>query len=124
MGVSARTTEALRAEGFDAIHLNDEGLNRLADSAILLKARDENRVVLTFDLDFGELLAASGGETPSVVIFRMSDRRPVVVLDRTRLIFGSCREVLLAGAIVVVEDSGYRVRRLPLKWRGGASERE
>ena len=53
MGVSARTTEALRAEGFDAIHLNDEGLNRLADSAILLKARDEDRVVLTFDLDFG-----------------------------------------------------------------------
>lgn len=49
----------------------------------------------------------------------MSDRRPVVVLDRTRLILGSCREVLLAGAIVVVEDSGYRVRRLPLKWRVG-----
>lgn len=62
-GVSARTTKALRIDRFDAIHLNDEGLNRLANSAILLKTRDENRVVLTFDLDFGELLAVSGGRS-------------------------------------------------------------
>lgn len=37
---------------------------------ILEKALDEGRVLLTHDLDFAELLAASGGKAPSVIVFR------------------------------------------------------
>ena len=58
MGVSMTMVRALRAAGYDATHLAGEGLQRLPDPDILAKAKDEYRIVLTFDLDFGALLAA------------------------------------------------------------------
>jgi predicted nuclease of predicted toxin-antitoxin system len=57
MGVSLSTVRALRSDGHNAVHLREEGLNRLPDAEILEKARQEQRVILTFDLDLGDLLA-------------------------------------------------------------------
>lgn len=57
MGVSLSTVRAFRADGHDAVPLREEGLSRLPDAEILAKARREQRIVLTFDLDFGDLLA-------------------------------------------------------------------
>ena len=76
MGISPKTISSLQSLGQDAVHLHNEGLDRLPDSAILQKARDEQRVLLTHDLDFGELIAASEASMPSVVIFRLRNMRP------------------------------------------------
>jgi predicted nuclease of predicted toxin-antitoxin system len=59
MGVSITTVEALRATDHDAVHLREEGLIRLPDPEIITKAAGEGRVVLTFDLDFGDILAVA-----------------------------------------------------------------
>ena len=69
MGISPRTVGFLRDMGYDAAHLHDEGLDRLSDPDILAKARRERRVLLTHDLDFGELVAVSEARLPSVVTF-------------------------------------------------------
>lgn len=61
MGISPRVVEELRQKGHDAVHLAEQGLHRMVDGDILQKARQENRVLLTHDLDFGELLAAWRG---------------------------------------------------------------
>ena len=53
--------------------LHEGGLHRLPDSAILEKARNEERILLTHDLDFGELVAA---RLPSVVVFRLRSMQP------------------------------------------------
>jgi len=45
MGVSHSVVHALRMSGYDAVHLFDEGLMRLEDASIIVKARQENRVV-------------------------------------------------------------------------------
>ena len=58
MGVATSTVRARVAAGHDAVHLSAQGLQRLADDQILVKARDEKRIVITFDLDFGDLLGA------------------------------------------------------------------
>jgi predicted nuclease of predicted toxin-antitoxin system len=52
MGVDQRIVDWLRAQGHDAIHLREQGLFRAADEDIFAKAIAENRIVLTFDLDF------------------------------------------------------------------------
>jgi predicted nuclease of predicted toxin-antitoxin system len=64
------------------IHLRGLGLGRLSDQAILDKAREERQVVLTFDLDFGDLLAAAGQGLPSVILFRLRDETPGSVTPR------------------------------------------
>ena len=66
MGISPATVAFRRSMGHEATHLREEGLERLPDTAVLEKARIENRVLLTHDLDFGELIAASGAVLPSV----------------------------------------------------------
>jgi predicted nuclease of predicted toxin-antitoxin system len=55
MGVSRRVIEWLRAAGHDAVHFRDEGLQRLPNADIFQKVFDEQRIVLTFDFDFGEI---------------------------------------------------------------------
>jgi hypothetical protein len=62
MGISLRTVEQLRQQGYDAMHLAEQRLERLADADILAKARTEGRVLLTVDLDFAQLSAMSSGE--------------------------------------------------------------
>lgn len=76
MGISPKVVTFLADEGHDAVHLHEQGLDRLPDSEILRKARDEMRILLTHDLDFGELVAASGDRLPSVVIFRLRNMQP------------------------------------------------
>ncbi|MCX7924205.1 MAG: DUF5615 family PIN-like protein [Fimbriimonadales bacterium] len=108
------TVQALRAAGYESSHLHEENLQRLADEEILEKARREERIVLTCDLDFGDLLAASGAGLPSVILFRLSNYTPEYLNPRLFQVLAECEPVLNEGAIVIVQDSRYRVRRLPI----------
>lgn len=104
----------LREAGYEAIHLREEGLQRLPDPEILEKVRQEERIILTFDLDFGDLLAASSDPLPSVIIFRLQRTLPSFVSARLLAVLSESSEDLETGAIVMVEDSRYRLRRLPI----------
>jgi predicted nuclease of predicted toxin-antitoxin system len=114
MGVSWRVIEWLRSAGHDAVHLREQGLQRLPNGAILLKGFAEQRIVLTFDLDFGEILAGSAGKVVSVVVFRLHDTRTDHVIKRLRTVLDQSSAELTAGAIVVVEEGRHRVRKLPI----------
>ncbi len=115
MGVSMTNVAALRTNGHDVKHLRDEALHKLPDSQILDKARHEGRTVVAFDLDFGDLLAAGGQTGPSVVILRLADQTPASVNPRLLAALARCKAELAGGAVVIVEESRYRVRRLPIK---------
>lgn len=113
-GVSPATIEFLRGLGHDAIHVRDIGLHRAADREIVDLARAESRYVLTFDLDFGEILALGVLDGPSVVIFRLSDERPASVNGRLAVVIRERSDDLASGSLVLIEDDRYRVRRLPI----------
>lgn len=117
MGISPKTIEFLRQQGHDAVHLHQEGLDTLPDPEILRKARQEGRILLTHDLDFGELLAASGARLPSVIIFRLKNMRPEQVNRALRVILADYAETLRAGCILSITEKQIRVRLLPVKSR-------
>lgn len=114
MGVSQQVVEWLRTNGHEAVHLRDEGLHRLPNGEIFQKAGREQRIVLTFDLDFGEILAASGGQTVSVILFRLRNTRSDFVIQRLVDVLTHSSAELSKGAIVIVEDARHRVRILPI----------
>lgn len=120
MGVSMTTVRDLRSLGHDVAHLRDEGLQTMADADILAKARREARVILTLDLDFGDLLALGAFESPSVVLFRLSDARPSAENPRLRQFLDEAGDRLAKGALVLVQDNRYRVRALPIRAGSGA----
>ncbi len=114
-GISPKTAEFLRRNGHDAIHVREVAMQRAPDRQLVDKARDEDRVVLTFDLDFGEILALGVVASPSVVIFRLSDERTNSVNQRLQQVIAEQAEALASGALILVEDTRYRIRRLPIR---------
>ena len=114
MGISWRTTRWLSECGHDAVHLVEQGLEKASDQEIVDKAVAEQRVILTMDLDFPHLLAASRGSTPSVILFRLSDEAPTVVNRHLAFVLEHFSEDLDSGAIVSVRDGHLRVRKLPI----------
>ena len=115
MGVSFRIAAWLRSQGHDAVHLGEAGLHRLPDGEIFRKAFAEGRIVLTFDLDFSEILAFSAGDHASVVLFRLRNTRTDHVRERLSAVLPDAGPALEKGAVVVVEESRYRIRTLPLR---------
>jgi predicted nuclease of predicted toxin-antitoxin system len=114
MGISPGIVFWLRNNEHDAVHLHDEGLGRLADIEVLEKARIENRIVLTHDLDFGELMAFSHQKQPSVIIFRLRDMRPVNVQKYLGEIIENHDDLFDDGIIASVTERRIRIRRLPI----------
>jgi predicted nuclease of predicted toxin-antitoxin system len=118
MGVAQSTVQWLRNEGHDAVHLREENLHRLPNGAIFEKAYAESRIILTFDLDFGEIIALSGGKPVSVILFRLHNTTAAHVRERLKKVLEDSGDDLEKGAIVVVEESRHRTRRLPIGAQG------
>ena len=114
MGVSQRVVTWLQDPGHDAIHLRDEGLQTLADGEIFTKAVRESRIILTWDLDFTEILALSKTGIVSAVVFRLMNTRSDHVIARLERVLSESAQDLEEGAIVSVEEGRHRVRPLPL----------
>ena len=113
-GISPRTVEFLTQLGHEAVHVRTLGMQRAADPEIVERARADSSVVLTFDLDFGEVLALGVLKRPSVIIFRLSDERSSSVNQRLSAVLAERLSELDSGALILVEDTRYRVRKLPI----------
>jgi predicted nuclease of predicted toxin-antitoxin system len=115
MGVSMTTVAAIRTLKHEIIHLREVDLIRLSDEEIVLKAANEKRIVLTMDLDFGQIIALTRRSVPSTILFRMRNQSPSAVTPRLLRVLEECQLPLESGAFITVEDQGYRVRPLPLR---------
>ena len=111
MGVSPVTVAFLRKIGYEALRLPEVGLERRSDADVIAYAVDHGQVILTFDLDYPALLALNPSSRASVIVFRTVSADPEWInqrLDQTLVLLA---DALNNGAIVVVEDDRYRVRR-------------
>lgn len=72
--ISSRLEPLLTRAGHDVIHTSDRNLQGKVDDEVLSAARDEGRVLVSADTDFGELLAKQGLTLPSLVLFRQGNR--------------------------------------------------
>ena len=64
--------------GHDAIHVRELGLQRAGDREIVDRALADLRILLTFDLDFGEILALGDLTGPSTVAFSWQTSAPTL----------------------------------------------
>jgi predicted nuclease of predicted toxin-antitoxin system len=90
------------------------GLRAATDRVVLQVARDDDRVLVSADTDFGTLLAASHETGPSVVLVRRVVGRRVEQL--AGLLLANLPQVaddLHHGSMVIGDDS-MRIRRLPI----------
>ncbi|MGH7909888.1 MAG: DUF5615 family PIN-like protein [Thermodesulfobacteriota bacterium] len=121
MCVDIRVADWLRSKGHDAVHLREQGLQRLANGEIFKKATSENRAVLTFDLDFSEIAALTRERQTSLIVLRLQNARYQHVIDRLSAVLAESADALVKGAVISVEESRHRIRYLPV---GTQSDKE
>jgi predicted nuclease of predicted toxin-antitoxin system len=115
MNLSPRWVELLANAGIEAAHWSTLGSSSAPDAEIMAFAKVNGYVVLTHDLDFSAILAATQGEKPSVMQIRSEDISPDVigrpVIDALRQMAAELDE----GALLTIEPNRTRLRLLPLQ---------
>ena len=107
----ADAVKALRERGNDVLWVRETHPG-ITDEKVLALAIAENRVLVTFDKDFGELAFRSKlPATTGIILFRIRKRSPAFVVQRAIESLASRTE--WAGYFSVVEEDRLRVTRLP-----------
>jgi len=112
--ISPRTVEFLRSLGHDVIRVNSILPITSSDISIVAYATNEQRIILTQDLDFSAIIALLGSKLPSLITLRLSSSRIEYVNAVLEKNLPMLEQDVLAGMIVTVEDDRIRRRSLPI----------
>lgn len=115
MNLSPRWVATLIDAGHEAKHWSQAGAHSAPDTEIMSYAVANGFVVLTHDLDFSAILAATQGRKPSVVQVRADDVRPAAIGRQVLSALRQMEAELEQGALLTVDPSRTRLRVLPLR---------
>lgn len=100
----------LRESGYDIKHIAYE-MHSVADTDVIDFAIQENRIILTFDGDYGTLIFKFGYRPPGVVYFRLENITPD---EPARFVMSIVRsEYPIEHMHTVIESDKIRQRRIP-----------
>jgi predicted nuclease of predicted toxin-antitoxin system len=114
MNLSPAWVPLLRSAGWETAHWSEVGAATAADVDIMAWAKAKGFTVITNDLDFSAILAATRAEGPSVVQIRAQDLSPAALGPTLLAVLRTHAHVLQAGAILTLDLRTARVRTLPL----------
>ena len=115
MNLSPSWVDRLAGHGFEAVHRSTIGAATAPDVEILTWANEHQFVVITNDLDFSAILAASARTTPSVVQIRTQDLLSDSVVSTVVHALEAHRDHIQRGALLSIDEAATRVRVLPLR---------
>jgi len=89
----------------------DESLAGREDRFIFVAAREENRLLLTQNLDFSDLRTFRPGTHPGIVLIRLRDPSRRRLVERFHQVLQTEKLDTWDGCFVVISDKKLRVRR-------------
>ncbi len=104
----------LNDQGHDAVHASSLKLDQAADWELLSYAAREQRVVITADTDFPQLIALSQQYIPGVVLFRGGNYSRQEMQELLNHVIQTMSEESLHNSVSTVDRKRIRQRRLPL----------
>ncbi|GET37603.1 DUF5615 family PIN-like protein [Microseira wollei] len=104
--------EALRQAGHDVSWIRTDAPG-ISDAQVLQPAQAEERILLTFDKDFGELaFRVQLPATIGIILFRIKAPCGAAVAQKVLVAISSCDD--WAGNFSVIEDDRIRMRALKI----------
>jgi len=113
-GLPRSTASLLNEASQDAVHVGDVGMADATDSAILLRAAHEDRIIVTLDADFHSLLVLNGSFRPSVIRIREEGLKGEALATLILQIARQFTRELECGCVMSYRDGKIRFRKLPL----------
>jgi predicted nuclease of predicted toxin-antitoxin system len=113
MNLSPGWIDFLVTSGFEAVHWSSIGRGDESDAELMRWAAAHGHIVLTADLDFGAILAATQRRQPSVIQIRADVPTPAAAGEVVLSAIRHARAELEGGAILSVDTGRARLRLLP-----------
>ena len=108
--VSARLVKLLREAGHDVAYVAEMAAGA-SDTDLIGLARRENRLLLTDDKEFGELVIRRRWAVPGLILMRIASDDPQARWKRLQAAIVRFNESFY-GRYVVIEESRFRIRQL------------
>jgi len=109
-----KAVQGLRDGGHDVLWIRETSPG-ITDPEVMRIAVEEQRIIVTFDKDFGEL-AVTGQDRnpPAIILLRISKPSPAETAETVIRILNSRRDWI--GHLTVIDDNHIRMRPLE-NWR-------
>jgi predicted nuclease of predicted toxin-antitoxin system len=112
--IPGKTVRGLRDGGYDVLWIRETSPG-ITDPEIIRIAVEEQRIIVTFDKDFGELAVTGQGQNPpAIILLRISKPSPATTAETINEILSSREDWL--GHLTVIDDNHIRMRALN-NWR-------
>jgi len=103
-------TNVLRDAGHDAVSVVDQQLGGQPDDSLAAVCQQEGRVVVTLDLDFGDIRAYPPADYPGIIVLRLARLDRQRVLSVMRRLVTLVDQESLVGKLWIVDESSVRMR--------------
>lgn len=114
MNLSPDWVPLLVSHGWDASHWSQVGQGNAPDTELMNWAREHQRIILTQDLDFSQLLHVTSETGPSVVLLRMDNEFEPAARAHVCSAIALAEKALSQGALLTISANRVRLRHLPL----------
>ena len=102
--VSPAVVRILRHARHNVWDIKEEGWQGASDERIMMQARKTGRVIISEDLDFGNLRRFPLVHHPGAVLIHYQNMRPHDVAHRLLRFLNSVKPQALKGAVLVLEE--------------------
>jgi predicted nuclease of predicted toxin-antitoxin system len=102
--------EILRNEGYDALSVWEQNLGGHPDSDISTVCRAEERILITLDTDFANIIAYPPDEHNGMIVIRTMDQSKPIVMNYIRRIADFMRSESPDRRLWIVDADRLRVR--------------
>lgn len=108
--ISAVAKDLLAEFGYDADTVADEGMAGVSDPHLFKTCQVEQRLLITFDIGFGDVRVYPPAQHAGIVLLRLSDQQPQATLDVLRRVLLSQDLAQLDRSLCVVTEDRVRIR--------------
>ncbi|WP_017294353.1 DUF5615 family PIN-like protein [Geminocystis herdmanii] len=102
--------ELLRSQGYNAETVKEENLCGKPDENIIEVCQQENRILVTLDLDFADIRAYPPQNYSGIIVLRASRQDKLYLLSIFAKIIPSLRQETINNTLWIVEENKIRIR--------------
>lgn len=106
--LSPETAVHLRSLGHDVKSLIEEGLGYISDKEVARHAMRERRILVAFDLDFGEFYHFSNKKRIGVIVLRLQDQR-IEMINTILEVFLKHLKRSISNRLVILTETNVRI---------------
>jgi predicted nuclease of predicted toxin-antitoxin system len=98
------------AAGYEAHTVYDEGLRGSSDEIIIERCQNEERILVTLDLDFADIRTYPPASHLGVIVLRLGNQSRSHILHVLAPVSALLNKEPIAGRLWIVSEAGVRVR--------------